>query len=124
MLQLALLQIRTRRLQGMLSSKQSFTLTHSHSCQHQAASSMPTVQQQPHKGAVCPNLAHPALCGRHRFFTIKYGDKIFFEYGTTGKKVEWNTNMELLKRWKEGTTGLPLVDANMRELARSGECKR
>ena len=73
---------------------------------------------------MCPYLAHPALCGCHRFFTIKYGDKIFFEYGTTGKKVEWNTNMELLKRWKEGTTGLPLVDANMRELARSGECKR
>ena len=26
----------------------------------------------------------------------------------------------MLQRWKEGTTGVPLVDANMRELAATG----
>lgn len=34
--------------------------------------------------------------------------------------VHWSKDPELLQRWKEGRTGMPLVDANMRELAATG----
>ena len=32
----------------------------------------------------------------------------------------WSGDAEALRRWKEGTTGWPLVDANMRELKATG----
>lgn len=34
--------------------------------------------------------------------------------------MRWRADAELLRRWKEGATGWPLVDANMRELAATG----
>ncbi|KAK9815662.1 hypothetical protein WJX72_007553 [[Myrmecia] bisecta] len=55
-----------------------------------------------------------------RFFTVKHGDRIFHEYGTSGKRVRWQDNRELFLRWREGRTGMPLVDANMRELNATG----
>ena len=35
-------------------------------------------------------------------------------------KINWNKNFELLSCWKEGKTGIPWVDANMRELLITG----
>ncbi len=55
-----------------------------------------------------------------RFFTQKHGSKLFAEYGITGKKLRWNEDPEAFARWKDGQTGLPLVDANMRELKQTG----
>ena len=46
---------------------------------------------------------------------------MFHEGGTVGKNVSWSGTPESLQKWKEGRTGLPLVDANMRELAATGE---
>jgi len=37
-----------------------------------------------------------------------------------GEKPEWVDHAPTLERWKEGKTGMPLVDANMRELAATG----
>jgi hypothetical protein len=51
---------------------------------------------------------------------MKHGNAIFFEYGTCGHKREWRDDPALFQRWKEGRTGMPLVDANMRELAATG----
>ena len=51
---------------------------------------------------------------------LKHGSKVVFEGGTTGQRKQWNPDEELFKRWKEGTTGMPLVDANMRELNATG----
>jgi hypothetical protein len=51
---------------------------------------------------------------------MKHGSHIFFEGGTTGKRLMWNRDPELWQRWKDGRTGQPLVDANMRELAATG----
>jgi deoxyribodipyrimidine photo-lyase len=63
---------------------------------------------------------------------MKYGDKIFFSGGAKGgrpnfdnkrmkiEKVVWTKDPGLLQRWKDGRTGLPLVDANMRELNATG----
>ena len=56
----------------------------------------------------------------YRFFTQKHGNKIFAEYGITGQKVRWNEDPRAFQRWKDGQTGLPLVDANMRELKQTG----
>ena len=35
-------------------------------------------------------------------------------------QVQWRDDPDALQRWKEGRTGLPLVDANMREMAQTG----
>lgn len=40
--------------------------------------------------------------------------------GVSGQKVPWSRDPSLLRRWKEGQTGMPLVDANMRELMHTG----
>ena len=51
---------------------------------------------------------------------MKYGDKIFYSSGTLGKKRTWNTNSSHFQAWKDGQTGYPLIDANMRELKMTG----
>jgi len=63
-----------------------------------------------------------------KFFAVKHGNSIFFLDGTLGKKAHgehpnsrrWSLDKRHLQAWKEGRTGYPLVDANMRELAASG----
>lgn len=49
-----------------------------------------------------------------------YGDKIFVPGGVTGDKTPWTGSRDALERWKDGRTGDPLVDANMRELKATG----
>lgn len=56
----------------------------------------------------------------YKFFSMKHGSNIFMEYGTQGRDVRWRGDPSAFQRWKEGTTGMPLVDANMRELAQTG----
>lgn len=55
-----------------------------------------------------------------RFFAVKHKSRIFKIGGTAGLGRSWSSDPEALLRWKHGTTGWPLVDANMRELARTG----
>lgn len=84
-----------------------------------------------------------------RWLSIKYGRAMFYPYGNskaqkqhqgsvkgkgeTGgnrgkrshseaqhRRTQWNTDEEKIRRWKSGTTGQPLVDANMRELLHTG----
>jgi deoxyribodipyrimidine photo-lyase len=56
-----------------------------------------------------------------RFFSEKHGKKIFLLGGARDSNPQqWNTDPEKIRRWKEGRTGWPLVDANMRELAATG----
>jgi deoxyribodipyrimidine photo-lyase len=58
-----------------------------------------------------------ALC---RFFALKHGDGIFREEGIVQRAVQWDYDKALFERWREGRTGMPLVDANMRELKATG----
>jgi deoxyribodipyrimidine photo-lyase len=52
---------------------------------------------------------------------LKHGNAIFFEDGTEGRAPQWAPNQdELFERWRTGRTGMPLVDANMRELNATG----
>lgn len=56
-----------------------------------------------------------------KFFAKKHGDKLFNPSGTVGDKGrKWGMDPKRIRAWREGMTGYPLVDANMRELAATG----
>eukprot|EP00546_Thalassionema_frauenfeldii_P002476 CAMPEP_0178935750 /NCGR_PEP_ID=MMETSP0786-20121207/24732_1 /TAXON_ID=186022 /ORGANISM="Thalassionema frauenfeldii, Strain CCMP 1798" /LENGTH=439 /DNA_ID=CAMNT_0020613959 /DNA_START=159 /DNA_END=1478 /DNA_ORIENTATION=+ len=55
-----------------------------------------------------------------KFFALKHGSKIFFKGGTINSEKSWNHNDKKFRAWKDGKTGYPLVDANMRELSVTG----
>ena len=55
-----------------------------------------------------------------KFVCQKYGSRVFFPSGIMGKKVPWKNDMDLFHKWSQGKTGVPFVDANMRELLWTG----
>ena len=56
-----------------------------------------------------------------RFMFKKHGSKYFLEEGFSGKKPEVSKNqVALFEKWKNGETGLPFIDANMKELNLTG----
>lgn len=56
-----------------------------------------------------------------RLMGKKYGNRIFRKGGTQEKDLnQLKNNTELFQVWAEGRTGVPFVDANMRELANTG----
>jgi len=57
----------------------------------------------------------------HRFWAMKNQDKIFAEYGIYDRRYKaWRTDRLALERWRTGQTGIPIVDAFMRELNATG----
>jgi deoxyribodipyrimidine photo-lyase len=56
----------------------------------------------------------------HTFASWKAGDQLFAPGGPAGKTPDWRDYDEAFERWCNGTTGIPFVDANMRELNRTG----
>jgi deoxyribodipyrimidine photo-lyase len=55
-----------------------------------------------------------------RFICAKHGNRIFRTSGLQGIPIPWKEDWPLFDRWRQGLTGFPLVDANMRELAATG----
>lgn len=55
-----------------------------------------------------------------KFFCYKHGDQVFFPSGTVGRPKKWSHFEKNFERWRDGMTGYPLIDANMRELKTSG----
>lgn len=55
-----------------------------------------------------------------KFFAWKHGDALFRPGGTIQSSKRWKPFEKSLQAWKEGKTGYPLVDANMRELNATG----
>ncbi|MBD2578961.1 DASH family cryptochrome [Oscillatoria sp. FACHB-1406] len=55
-----------------------------------------------------------------RFICAKHGSKVFHVEGLQGLTLPWKDDARLALLWREGKTGYPLVDANMRELAATG----
>jgi len=56
-----------------------------------------------------------------RLMGKKHGNAIFQKGGTLGiQDKNWADNEQLLHVWVEGRTGIPFIDANMRELALTG----
>jgi len=54
------------------------------------------------------------------YVTWKEGDAMFHPGGPAHKDKPWRDHPPSFERWANGTTGIPLVDANMRELNRTG----
>lgn len=51
----------------------------------------------------------------------KHGNQIFWKNGFKDERhPEWTKDTDLLQRWIDGQTGTPFIDANMREMARTG----
>jgi len=55
-----------------------------------------------------------------KFVCQKYGDRVFYKSGILNKHLPWSQDMKKFEAWAEGRTGVPFVDANMRELKHSG----
>ena len=56
-----------------------------------------------------------------RFMFKKHGNKFFNKNGFKDSGPEESTNQtELFEKWKTGQTGIPFIDANMREMNASG----
>lgn len=56
-----------------------------------------------------------------RFISMKYGNSIFHLEGPRGVKgIRWIQDKDLFEHWRTGTTGYPLIDANMKELMATG----
>lgn len=57
------------------------------------------------------------------YFTFKgmrFGDSIFKTVGYKNKDIEWENDPEKFARWCSGTTGIPFIDAHMRQLNQTG----
>jgi deoxyribodipyrimidine photo-lyase len=55
-----------------------------------------------------------------RFVAKKYGNRIFKKEGIRQEKIYMRNQEALFKLWAEGRTGVPFIDANMRELNATG----
>ncbi|WVZ79070.1 hypothetical protein U9M48_026696 [Paspalum notatum var. saurae] len=55
-----------------------------------------------------------------RFLSAKYGNSIFHLGGPRKVMLRWNQDQALFESWRDGRTGYPLIDANMRELSATG----
>jgi deoxyribodipyrimidine photo-lyase len=55
-----------------------------------------------------------------RLMGKKYGNNIFKIEGPAEKKKYYSTDIEAFNQWKDGQTGIPFIDAAMRELNQTG----
>jgi len=55
-----------------------------------------------------------------RLYLLKHGAKLFHAAGPAAKKLTWDNRPQHFEAWTSGGTGVPMVDANMRELAATG----
>ena len=55
-----------------------------------------------------------------RFSAWKHGSKFFLKGGIQNKERAWSKDEALFSKWSEGKTGIPFIDANMRELNETG----
>lgn len=55
-----------------------------------------------------------------RFFAMKHGNRIFLAGGPMASTKRWPRDRALFRRWADGLTGAPFVDACMRELNATG----
>lgn len=55
-----------------------------------------------------------------RFLTWRYGNRLFYLSGLWNVHKSWADIPEYFERWQLGTTGIPFIDANMREIYYTG----
>ncbi|MEO1804465.1 MAG: DASH family cryptochrome [Bacteroidota bacterium] len=55
-----------------------------------------------------------------RFVAKRYENLLFLEGGIKGEYGNWRVDWARFEQWKDGMTGIPFIDANMRELRETG----
>ncbi|KAJ1420138.1 Rossmann-like alpha/beta/alpha sandwich fold [Sesbania bispinosa] len=55
-----------------------------------------------------------------RFLSVKYGNSLFHLGGPRKVHQNWSQDKILFESWRDGHTGYPLIDANMKELSTTG----
>ncbi|KAI3468451.1 hypothetical protein Pfo_025114 [Paulownia fortunei] len=55
-----------------------------------------------------------------RYLSIKQGSSLFHAGGPRKVQTNWSQDQALFDAWRDGQTGYPLVDANMKELLTTG----
>ncbi|KAL0312266.1 UNVERIFIED_CONTAM: Cryptochrome DASH, chloroplastic/mitochondrial [Sesamum radiatum] len=55
-----------------------------------------------------------------KFLSIKQGNSLFHAGGPRKVKTNWSQDQALFDAWRDGRTGYPLIDANMKELLTTG----
>ena len=55
-----------------------------------------------------------------RYVCAKYGDHVFYPGGIRQENIKWKWDAEHFEKWRLGETGVPFVDANMKELLHTG----
>ncbi|KAL0324046.1 UNVERIFIED_CONTAM: Cryptochrome DASH, chloroplastic/mitochondrial [Sesamum calycinum] len=55
-----------------------------------------------------------------KFLSIKQGNSLFHAGGPRKVKTNWSQDQALFDAWRDGHTGYPLIDANMKELMTTG----
>jgi deoxyribodipyrimidine photo-lyase len=55
-----------------------------------------------------------------KFIALKHGNGIFKLSGIKEETFEWSTDQQKFNAWAEAKTGIPFIDANMRELNSTG----
>lgn len=55
-----------------------------------------------------------------RFIAKKYGNALFWETGIKDENLKLKNNRRIFELWIQGETGVPFIDANMRELKATG----
>lgn len=55
-----------------------------------------------------------------RLMGKKYGDRIFYKSGITGRKVRFVKDEDALQKWIQGKTGVEIIDAAMHQLNLTG----
>ena len=55
-----------------------------------------------------------------KYISLKHGNDLFKIGGILHKNYAWNTNLDVIEHWKNGTTSEPFVNANMIELKKTG----
>jgi len=52
---------------------------------------------------------------------MHHGNKVFSSYGIYDRSYyDWKTDLETVQRWRDGMTGIPIIDALMREMNFTG----
>ena len=55
-----------------------------------------------------------------KYTALRFGDKMFAAGGIRDRDTEWMYDRKLFDRWRYGKTGIPFIDAHMRELNQTG----
>ena len=57
----------------------------------------------------------------NKYWFMRQGNKGFSSYGIYNRTYyDWKTDPEVVKRWREGRTGMPFIDALMRDMNATG----